>query len=245
MEKVNKRLLAIIPYFGGDSSAAPSKVELRPLYLKKCIESLKAQPLKDVEFLIYVSNNEDAKFIKSLNIEPIVIDKIEHPKYLPYEAAVRTQQLSFKADYVILTEADQMWYINWKVVQPTLGEENYYSPLRLEEIYKTYGSARGRNVLVNGNPWAIINTDGLMYPGHRNKINTFGGGFLCTSKAFRGIYFQKSEQLPVEHVTGFSPFNCLKCEMNSDTYVLHLSGYEYHQKLAGVKNETIRSSSTV
>jgi hypothetical protein len=249
MEKINKRLLAIIPYFGGDSSAAPSKVELRPLYLKKCIQSIRSQPVKKITILVYVTNKKDFNLVKSLKCEPIMIPEIEHPKFLPYEAVTETQELLAKLNgknsYILVTEADQMWTINWDLAQERLYGNNYFSPLRLEEIYKTQGSARGQNVALQGSTWAIINSDGLNYPHHRNKINTFGGGFLCTHDAFMNIHFQKSDALPVEHITGFSPFACLKCEMGTGTYVLHLSGYEYHQKLAGVKNENIHCSRSI
>lgn len=213
--------LAIIPFFGGDSSAAHSAKELRLDYLKQTVDNVKSYEF-DIE--LWVSLVDDLQTLKALYPDLRVYYTSGDPRFLPYRAATSAQKYTEDYTHVLFTEADQVYTIT------SYPSDNnvFWSPLRLEELYEGVGHDRGLVVDVLGKTHVIPN---ITINHLATEVKYFGGGFLCTFDAFKSIKFIKSEELPVEHITGFSAFRSLQHQENPSFYCIHLSGLEYHKKL--------------
>jgi hypothetical protein len=65
---------------------------------------------------------------------------------------------------------------------------------------------------------------------------SYGGAFLCSSAFFRSIQFTLDRNLPTEAAAGFDAFRvpgarALKTRNVFDFFVLHLSGWEFYERL--------------
>jgi hypothetical protein len=238
-------LLSIIPYFGGDSSAAHSSKQTRLIYFVKTYESLIG--ISD-KIIVSVCTEEDFKVIDGLhfNIE-IMSFKGMDPIFLPYYT-MKELQKSIRHDFIYYTEADQILYIEeQEMIFHALNENVYIVPQRLEKLYKNFGAERGDIVIFNGEKYVVCNKtnrNNLIYFKNNNfyinqdQINAFGGAFLCNKDLLKRVVFTASTILPIEQISGFNIFFtpgaiCLKTTKILEFFVDHLSGFEYHQELSG------------
>ena len=227
------QITALIPYFGGSSSAAPSKADNRPGYLLKTIASLEGFALDDLVVGLHVDDTN----VPDIDCSTIRI--AGEPRFLPANL-MRWGQANVASDYVYVTEADQVLQYNPAVLNFVEGV-NYLVPHRLEQIGPKGGGAdRGLNVTWDNRPWCLPAgtppaTESLVHLAIGSPYY-FGGGFLATKELFLSTNFIDSANSPVEHATGFNiaTHGCpLKATAWQDFFVEHMSGYEYHQKLDG------------
>ena len=141
-----KKFLAVIPYFGGTSSA-PRQTELNNVlrYFEYTYSSLKPYMTK---LIVSVYNDEDYETIKpfSLNadIEIMRINDID-PIFLPANTVRFIQNEGFDEEYIYFTESDQILYaqdINnlYKVID--YNKNVYIVPQRFEQIPRELVKAR-------------------------------------------------------------------------------------------------------
>ena len=141
-----KKFLAVIPYFGGTSSA-PRQTELNNVlrYFEYTYSSLKPYMTK---LIVSVYNDEDYETIKpfSLNadIEIMRINDID-PIFLPANTVRFIQNEGFDEEYIYFTESDQIFYaqdINnlYKVID--YNKNVYIVPQRFEQIPRELVEAR-------------------------------------------------------------------------------------------------------
>lgn len=233
---MNGSVCVLIPYFGGNSSAANSQASKRPHYFRKTVESLRPlAPARNT--VVGVCLPEDKQI--SPHAELLQCE----PKFLAAELC-RWAQRHVLADYFYVTEADQVFHANQDVLDAVSGD-TYLAPHRLEQVYEhptgtLMGSDRGYVVRYRGRLWVLPNGNPDAWGRHphyepENEQQAFGGGFLASRELFMRIPFTDVNQCPVEHATGFQAYRtgrCLKTGMWSDFCVEHLSGLEYHQGLA-------------
>ena len=133
-----KKFLAVIPYFGGTSSA-PRQTELDNVlrYFEYTYSSLKPYMTK---LIVSVYNDEDYETIRpfSLNadIEVMRISDID-PIFLPANTVRFIQSKGFDEEYIYFTESDQIFYaqdINnlYKIID--YNKNVYIVPQRFEQI---------------------------------------------------------------------------------------------------------------
>lgn len=238
-------LLSIIPYFGGDSTAAHSLKETRLEYLFKTYDSL--INISD-KIIISVCIPEDLEIVKTFNFNCEIYNmQGADPIFLPFFTVAHLQN-KIEYEYIYYTEADQILYVKDKdKIFNQLDKNVYIVPQRLEKIYNGVGANRGENVRFKDSTYAVINKTGNSRPYEQapefyvnvTKEDAFGGCFLCHRDLFNRVQFNMSNSLPIEHTSGFDMFNtpgalCLKTNNIYDFFTDHLSGYEYHKKLAGV-----------
>jgi len=223
----------LIPFFGGDSSAAHSKKEKRKEYLIKTIGSLK----KDFNnILITVFNNYDKDLIKDAHDNIFIIEC--NPVYLP-STSIRFVQKEFSFDSILVTEADHKFIINFNLIDNNLKDNNYFSPHRLEKVYNK-SKLVDNNIEVKGISYNLPNTpkelsnvidENFYLP--VNAYTAFGGSFYCSERVFKNVIFKDSIEYPVEHATGFDMYHsgnkCYRTINVFDFCNIHLSGEEYLQ----------------
>ena len=133
-----KKFLAVIPYFGGTSSA-PRQTELDNVlrYFEYTYSSLKPYMTK---LIVSVYNDEDYETIKpfSLNadIEVMRIGDID-PIFLPANTVRFIQSEGFDEEYIYFTESDQILYVqDISNLYKTLdyNKNVYIVPQRFEQI---------------------------------------------------------------------------------------------------------------
>ena len=141
-----KKFLAVIPYFGGTSSA-PRQTELNNVlrYFEYTYSSLKPYMTK---LIVSVYNDEDYETIRpfSLNadIEVMRINDI-NPIFLPANTVRFIQSEGFDEEYIYFTESDQILYaqdINnlYKIID--YNKNVYIVPQRFEQIPRELVEAR-------------------------------------------------------------------------------------------------------
>jgi hypothetical protein len=141
-----KKFLAVIPYFGGTSSA-PRQTELDNVlrYFEYTYSSLKPYMTK---LIVSVYNDEDYETIRpfSLNadIEVMRINDI-NPIFLPANTVRFIQSEGFDEEYIYFTESDQILYaqdINnlYKIID--YNKNVYIVPQRFEQIPRELVEAR-------------------------------------------------------------------------------------------------------
>jgi len=226
------RKLAIVPFFGGTSSATHSKIETRLDYLAKTLESL-----REIGFdpLVYQAKSDKVAVegSKRLNIEPI---------WLPWATCTDVKAFLSHDCLVLVTEADHVWHVSDEAVWEIPNKSQYLAPWRLDLVgpqgemenpgsptYKVngkeYAIANGAHHLVDSDdPFGII-------PVHGNQ-SAFSGAFVATSEFFKLIKFRKRHLLPVEHATGFDANAtglCVKTVSVNRCWIDHLSPRDRYQ----------------
>jgi hypothetical protein len=202
------RRIALIPYFGGTSSATHSRTDTRCGYLDQTIQSLDGFGV-----IVGVCREEDHG--------DVLIEST--PEWLPARF-MRWAQLNLDADLVYVTEADQILTLD-PALLTVPNERDYLVPHRL--------NAGGQEIVVNGVEYGVPNGlpegDGEFYHPSDNA-DCFGGAFLATWDLFRRVDFKLSKGSPVEHATGFDVANageCLKTTVVERCWVEHLSSREH------------------
>lgn len=237
------RVLAVVPFFGGVSSATHSKTETRLDYLAQTIESLKA-----LHFDVWVYQaKRDTVVVPQRSIR-LDVD----PTWLPV-AACRHLQAEFKsladiyASHIYVTEADQVLHLADEGVFDFCTDESYVAPWRLDLVGPNgeCESPEGGKYGIDGTLYGIANGAGHLVAAPedpqgaipvRSAQGSFSGAFLCTVEYFKRIKFRKMHNLPVEHATGFdakSTGECFKTSQVERFYVDHLSPRDRWQ---GVSN---------
>ena len=141
-----KKFLAVIPYFGGTSSA-PRQTELDNVlrYFEYTYSSLKPYMTK---LIVSVYNDKDYETIRpfSLNadIEVMRINDID-PIFLPANTVRFIQSEGFDEEYIYFTESDQILYVKdisnlYKTID--YNKNIYIVPQRFEQIPKELVEAR-------------------------------------------------------------------------------------------------------
>ena len=225
--------LCLIPFFGGDSSAAHSKKEKRAEYLIKTIDSIKNSFNR---IIVTVYSDLDKELIKNIHSNIVVLEC--NPVFLP-STSIRFVQKEFNFDSILVTEADHKFIINFDLLDNNLKDYNYFSPHRLEKIYNKIKLV-DNNIEVKGISYNLPNTpkelsnfidENFYLP--VNAYTAFGGSFYCSERVFKGVTFKDSIEYPVEHATGFDMYHsgnqCYRTINVFDFCNIHLSGEEYLQ----------------
>lgn len=222
---------ALIPYYGGQSKAAPSDAASRPGYLLKTMDSLR----RFADRIVYATDkaSPSCPSFPGWNTELVQFDC--EPRYIPANL-MRWAQENAETEFVYVTEADQVLHIDPAVISRAR-ETDYLVPHRLERLCGDGGRDRGKVVAVDGQEYVFANGpptgDGFYHPG--NSPDNFGGGFLASLELFRSVTFTDSPVFPVESATGHhiaAAGHALKTSDWTAFWVNHLSGYEYHERLS-------------
>lgn len=227
------RILAVIPFFGGTSSASHSKEEMRLDYLAQTTASLTAL---DFDLQIVQAKKDPVEVPGGsirLDVDPI---------HLPWAACTAAQQSivdSGTQKLVYVTEADQVLHVHDEDVYKIPDDTRYLAPWRLDMVGPNgeaelagvqrvqVGDAEysitngGHHLRGENDPWGVLKI-------HANQ-QAFSGAFLCTADFFRRIKFRKMRVLPVEHATGFdanSTGDCVKTASVERCWLDHLSPRE-------------------
>jgi hypothetical protein len=230
-------IAALVPYYGGQSDAAPSNADNRCSYLLRTITSLRM--LADDVFVGVVPGEKDIP--DSFPCTVLEVDCV--PEMLPRTLCKWGQsELKHHYDMIYVTEADQVLSFDQRVVR-AVQDQYYLVPHRLEELGpKGEGKNRGlvveyvgkNYVLPNGSPHGPAD---FYTPDH--LYDRYGGAFLCTRYLFDSVEFKMWSTRCIEHITGIDISfvgRTLKTYRWEDFFVEHLSGREYHEKLGG-KND--------
>jgi hypothetical protein len=230
------KIIAIIPYFGGDHSAAHSEKKNRPEYLRKTVASLKgfANPI-----IVGVTCKEDASVVPE-GATTVWLSPDETP-HIPLEL-VRFGQGLHNYDLMYYTEADQVLHYDPFVLRHAHGKQ-YLSPHRLEQLVPgrdskgTGGAGKdyvdfisNKYVLANGSP--PKNGDQLYKP--NDGIDAFGGAWLASRDLFNTVDFPSGQ---IEDVSGFHLNNVAECRKPvvwQRFFVEHLSGLDHTRREAGI-----------
>jgi hypothetical protein len=210
--------VALIPYFGGTSTATHSRTDTRRSYLDQTIGSLDG-----FDVIVGVCRQED--------VDGVLVEA--KPEWLP-AVFFKWAQENVDADLVYVTEADHILTLD-----PTLlavpDDQNYLVPHRLNEIGPE-GQGRGthQEIFLNGVEYQAPNglpegEDEFYRPS--SLVPCFGGAFLATLALFRRINFRLNDGSPVECATGFDVYQvgeCLKTTAVERFWVEHLSSREHH-----------------
>lgn len=221
---------AIVPFFGGTSSATHSLEETRLDYLKQTLDSLAAL---DVEALVFRARRDKTQLP---DVPARIVEVDVDPIWLPRAACRFAQEdLSLPdGSLVLVTEADQVWHIEDEQVFDIPTDTQYLAPWRLDLVGpngemenpgsptfkvdgKEYAVANGAHH-IGDDPWGVV-------PVHGNQA-AFSGAFVCTAEFFKRIKFRKRRMLPVEHATGFDANAsglCVKTSRVDRCWVDHLS----------------------
>jgi hypothetical protein len=255
-----RKILTIIPYFGG-ISAAPRQTELNNVekYFKLCYESV--LPFSS-NIVVSVANDADFETVKNFGYELDIykftnIDPIFNPANLNRAA----QQIELDHDFVYFTESDQIvYYRDLNYLLDTIEENKnlYIVPQRLEQIpagkiedrIMRFGTKKDRFVEFNGvlrkdnNPYVIANdpvgdeveynNDDMFYQNF-NESSAYGAAFLCHKELFQRVKFHDSFYQPTETSAGHDILNtagaiCLKSYNPWEFNTDHLSGWEFNTK---------------
>ena len=141
-----KKFLAVIPYFGGISSA-PRQTELDNVlrYFEYTYSSLKPYMTK---LIVSVYNDKDYETIRPLSLNPdIEVMRIADidPIFLPANTVRNIQSKGFDEEYIYFTESDQILYIQdieniYKTID--YNKNVYIVPQRFEQIPRELVEAR-------------------------------------------------------------------------------------------------------
>jgi hypothetical protein len=222
------KVTAIVPFFGGTSTATHSLEDTRLEYLRRTLESL-----EELGFDTYVyqakKDKVDVPHSIRLDIDPI---------WLPWAACVdaqRSLEVDEHCDLVYVTEADQVLHVHDEGVYEIPNSRQYLAPWRLDmagpngecevptaaryEIGAVeYSIANGAHHLMKEADWGVL-------PIHANQ-QAFSGCYFATLEYFFSIKFRKMRLLPVEHATGFDANavgTCVKTQWLERCWVDHLS----------------------
>lgn len=202
------RVTALIPFFGGESKAAPSHVHTRLDYLEQTRASM-----EDFEVVVGYCRDEDAE-VGTLRLEC-------ESHWLP-ATLCRFAQEEIESDLFYVTEADQVLTLD-RTLLSVPDERCYLVPHRLNQ------TREAATLTLDGVTFDLPNgaPEGEKEFYHPDLFHTaYGGAFLATSDLFRRVVFPNSEVCPVEEVTGFAINKVGTCFKTTDIlrfYVEHLS----------------------
>ncbi len=242
-----RKILALIPFFGGESSAAHSPRDSRLAYLRETVISIEAFAERIVVGVCTAQDANDVGDIAStvrLECNPI---------HLPAYFLARMQQASVEP-FIFYSEADQRVYISRRSEIFGLLDRStcYISPHRFyqlaavpEEVLSYHTPGAPALDLVNNQRTPMfrshqeIDPTGLPQVGccytPPTKELAFGGAWMCAREVFKQLVFQRAARLPIEHSSGFDLFNhpgmvALKTVNPFDLFVIHLSGRDMHRR---------------
>lgn len=237
----------------GDDPAARnsnSQYGSRERYLERTLQSM-TRYCKQV--VVYVCNDHDAgiasKYLTGPGMSCTQLE-VADTMMLALEACKHIQNHAHVPDDAIVyyTEADQVLVAlqDRKELADVLRKNSVYVSMhRLEELYGACGSDRGPCVQSGGRHFVMPNTTDDIpaqasfsdrFYVSPSTYEAFAGAFLISMGNMRRVTFQVTDGLRVESAcfSCFSAMPCLKTKRVLDVFVHHLSGYEYHQQLAGV-----------
>lgn len=226
---------AVVPFFGGTSTATHSLEETRLQYLEQTLASLDAL---GIGHTVYQSRKDKVKVKGSLTLD------IE-PVWLPWAACVEMQSKldDVEVDLIYVTEADQVLHVHDEDVYEIPNSERYLAPWRLDMVGPNgecevptaarydvggveYSIANGAHHLMAQANWGVLEI-------HANQ-QAFSGCYFATPEYFSKIKFRKMRLLPVEHATGFDANavgTCVKTDALERCWVDHLSPRDRWQQL--------------
>lgn len=232
------RVLAIVPFFGGTSSATHSLEETRLGYLEATVRSIEEQ----LGVVPVICQTADDKVRLPHNL-PTPLRIPTDPIWLPYAACKWAQDWVYQAhnelEYVYYSEADQVLHMHDEDVLGFATDEQYVAPWRLDKVgpngeCELEGSAQ---IEIDGERYAIANgahhipRDGTeedkwgVVDIHAQQ-QAFSGAWLATRAYFLRVPFRKMRVLPVEHASGFdvkSIGDCVKTAWVERFWIDHLS----------------------
>lgn len=253
-----KKILTIIPYFGGVSNA-PRQTELNNVlkYFKLCYGSVEKF---SHNIIVSVSNVEDYETVSSLGLDIEILKFYDiDPIFNPANMNRAVQQMNIEEDYIFFTESDQIiYYKNLDLLLDTIDKDKniYIVPQRFEQIPANrvqdrkdrFGVSDNRFITWRGllwqdnNPYVVANDpagDEVEYDNtfYRNfqEGPAYGAAFLCHKDLFMKATFHDSFYQPTETSAGHDLLNipesiCLKTTDYFDFFVDHLSGWEFNTK---------------
>jgi hypothetical protein len=223
---------AIVPFFGGTSTATHSLEDTRVDYLHRTLESLEEN---GITYTVFQSRKDKVDIRGAFGGGSTLLD-IE-PIWLPWAACTAVQRgyAGLAADVYYVTEADQVLHVHDEDVYKIPDATHYLAPWRLDMVgpngecevqtaarYEIgdveYSIANGAHHLMQAAGWGVL-------PIHANQ-QAFSGAFFATREYFKKIKFRKMRLLPVEHATGFDANavgTCVKTEWLERCWVDHLS----------------------
>lgn len=245
------RVLGLVPYFSGTSSATNSAMDTRRQYLEATVESLWGF-CDDV----IVGTCQEEFDVHDLGLSEHRIEDDIAPEWLPTALLREIKHEEGVDDYDLfyVTEADQVLHIDHSIL-PFIRNIRYLVPHRMEKAYKGVVAEWSREVEIDGELWYSANGtspkgrpgfEGDFYkvPPHRNSMglnpHKFGGAFLAGKQLFMGTPFEFAYVFPVEHATGLDiaeSGQTWKTMEYGRFWVEHLSGIEFHEKLYNAKRK--------
>lgn len=242
------KVLGLVPYFSGTSSATNSAEDTRRQYLEATVESLWGI----CDEIIVGTCQEEFDVNDIPEVTEYRVAEETPPEWLPAALLreIKRQEGVDQYDLFYVTEADQVLHID-KALLDFPRNIRYLVPHRMEELYEDVGGDRGEGFLYDERKFVIANgrspagrpgfpQDGLYKP-REAKFNRFGGAFLAHRWLFMGTDFVFSWTLPVEHATGLDIAEsgvAWKTMQYDGFWVEHLSGREYHEKLYNLRERT-------
>jgi hypothetical protein len=229
------RTVAFIPYFGGEGPKAPSPSGKRPEYFRKTVNSL--HDFAD-DIWVGVCQAEDYAPIRGISYLKTVLLDCE-PHEIPLELVKFGQEdgVLTKADFVYVTEADQIMHLDIDLLAEVHGND-YLVPHRLEQLGPNDQGADRGPVVEHDNRQFVLANGWPQGPPPLYHPETwgfgYGGAFLSTADFFRSLRFNLHPDFCVENITGRTAYFAGNGYKSSDWrkfFVEHLSGYDYHCKL--------------
>lgn len=227
--------IAVIPYFGGESSAVHASRAPNLVWYLKTHASM-SQNFTRV--LTFVQNAHDYNLVKLLPGSPEVIQIDCNPIHLPV-AALESLQGDKSFDFIFYTEADQILYCaDLLELAGDLDRGSYLMPWRFTRIhpYCTFPTIK------HGEVCPVVQFDGKLYEiRHYLKrkrdqkyfviddiLRAFSGCWLATRKCFKNIKFERKDELPIEWacLSLFEGKKPLRTSAPFDMFCEHLSGFE-------------------
>jgi hypothetical protein len=253
--RVSTRILALVPHYGGRFPAIwmrPGVRSRRLEYLDATLESLGGFA---THVVVGVQNNEDERNVQRLGrkIEVRRFSEVQ-PIFLPAQLCRTMQSAALEYDIVYYTEDDQALKLERGDIPARVREDEsiFVAPHRLAPVPERFSylsaipgsdSHLARIVDYCGRRYAIENESVARPDDYDEELyvnpdtrSAYAGAFLCSSRFFRAIDFTFNEKLPTECTGGFDAFRvqgakALKTKRVFDFFVLHLSGWEFYERL--------------
>jgi hypothetical protein len=260
-EGVSTRILALVAHYGGDFPEfwmRPGVRTKRFEYLDSTLRSLEGFADRIV---VGVQNDIDAANVQSLarSVELRRVDE-PNPVFLPAQLCRSMADAAAEYELVYYTEDDQVLCLERPDLLGRLQAEPsvYLAPHRFTPVPDRFRSLRAipgsdmhlaRIVDHDGRRYAVENESTTRPADYDSDfyINAdmraaYGGAFLCSSIFFRSIAFSLDSELPTECTAGFDAFRvkgarALKTKSIFDFFVLHLSGWEFYERLTPPEEE--------
>lgn len=239
--------MALIPYYGGNSSAVHCNRATNVIYFLKTFASMNKYFTKVVPF---VQNDYDFDLLNKLpgKINPIKIEC--DPIYLPIYSLkhVQENEQEFPFDYIFYTEGDHILYCHdLPAMAAACNDNTYIMPWRFTRIPTNVAYASVKFTEMCPTIRFDDKTYEIRHYTQRRKegrffqlgsiVRAFSGCWLLNRHLFLKADFRRSRELPIEHAC-WSLFErgriALKTSDPLDFFVDHLSGYE--QTLRDSKN---------